>query len=402
MSTEKKLNLMVDNIRLGTSCSKNERVRKAVGFWKELEKYSYAVVKSLPVDSWNGSPSKHVGPAKSVRRQMVDEFGLSHGEENEWLRTKHAHEAVYKALENFESWRSNGMPGSAPSCSDNLYMRLSSNNPPEVVDNGDAGFGVRLPLFTYQGDDNDVWFSADVGGQKAEYLQRVCDGEFSVGNAELRVCTVEDGKDELYLNLSVSKEVSVPEVDEVEYAVGVDVGYAALFSCAAVEQGDGSVAAVDIDTSGEYKHHRDRLKRKYSELQRKGDLRSLEVKREKRNYTEQIMNTASRKVIELAVEHLPCVIYMEDLTGYREGSEDAIHDWPYRSFQEKVVYKAKEEGIPVEFVDPANTSRKCNKCGFVSEDNRVSRDDFECQDCGYTNHADVNASINIARRGIGN
>ena len=45
-------------------------------------------------------------------------------------------------------------------------------------------------------------------------------------------------------------------------------------------------------------------------------------------------------------------------------------------------------------VDPRDTSKRCSTCGFTHDDNR-NQESFECQQCGYENHADYSASKNI-------
>jgi IS605 OrfB family transposase len=58
-----------------------------------------------------------------------------------------------------------------------------------------------------------------------------------------------------------------------------------------------------------------------------------------------------------------------------------------------VERRAAARGIPVAYVDPANTSKMCSKCGCTGH--RV-RKRFECPACGAVIHADVNAALNIA------
>ncbi|WP_394294970.1 zinc ribbon domain-containing protein [Haloquadratum walsbyi] len=41
----------------------------------------------------------------------------------------------------------------------------------------------------------------------------------------------------------------------------------------------------------------------------------------------------------------------------------------------------------VDTVNPKNTSKRCNECGSIQDDNRY-RDEFECQRCGKQNHVD--------------
>ena len=50
-------------------------------------------------------------------------------------------------------------------------------------------------------------------------------------------------------------------------------------------------------------------------------------------------------------------------------------------------------------VPPAYSSQTCAACGHANPDSRLSQAEFVCQDCGYTDHADHNAAVVIAKRG---
>lgn len=56
------------------------------------------------------------------------------------------------------------------------------------------------------------------------------------------------------------------------------------------------------------------------------------------------------------------------------------------------------KGITITKVNPAYTSQECPNCGCVDPRNRKTRDLFRCICCGYTLHADTNASRNIRAR----
>ena len=52
-------------------------------------------------------------------------------------------------------------------------------------------------------------------------------------------------------------------------------------------------------------------------------------------------------------------------------------------------------------INAAYTSQTCSNCGCMDKRNRVSQSKFLCISCGYTDHADLNASANILALGIG-
>jgi transposase len=55
-------------------------------------------------------------------------------------------------------------------------------------------------------------------------------------------------------------------------------------------------------------------------------------------------------------------------------------------------------GINTAKINPAFTSQQCPICGSISKENRKTQETFCCVNCGHTNNADLNASINIMNR----
>ena len=66
----------------------------------------------------------------------------------------------------------------------------------------------------------------------------------------------------------------------------------------------------------------------------------------------------------------------------------------------KLEYKCQWYSRTLVAVPAQNTSLLCGKCGSVSPKNRRSQSRFQCQDCGHTANADVNAAENIRRQGL--
>ena len=57
--------------------------------------------------------------------------------------------------------------------------------------------------------------------------------------------------------------------------------------------------------------------------------------------------------------------------------------------------KLVERGVLVHKVDPTYTSQRCSACGWVRKGNR-KRKQFRCDECGFTQDSDLNASRNIS------
>lgn len=66
--------------------------------------------------------------------------------------------------------------------------------------------------------------------------------------------------------------------------------------------------------------------------------------------------------------------------------------------KDKLRFRLMDKGIDYEGVQPAYSSQECLRCGWVSRNNRKNQEHFKCEICGYTNNADLNASLIILGR----
>ncbi len=151
-------------------------------------------------------------------------------------------------------------------------------------------------------------------------------------------------------------------------------------------------------TGDEFDHWRREYEKRRGGLQRCGTRwaheNSQSVGRKEEGRFKQTLHRISNELVAEA-RHGCTVIAFEDLTDIRERTNASWgHKWAFNRLYEYVDYKAAEYGIAVEQVDPENTSRRCSHCGFTHPDNHES-ESFECQRCGYENHADYNAAKNI-------
>jgi putative transposase len=92
------------------------------------------------------------------------------------------------------------------------------------------------------------------------------------------------------------------------------------------------------------------------------------------------------------------------LLGYPRGvaqdkpGKGNTNMWSYRRLERRIAVTAENRGIPVFKVPEDNTSKECARHGCEVE--RGPRGLVRCP-YGHTMHADVNAAMNILKRGGG-
>jgi putative transposase len=82
----------------------------------------------------------------------------------------------------------------------------------------------------------------------------------------------------------------------------------------------------------------------------------------------------------------------------KSGLNRRIQDQGWGEFDRQLAYKLAWLGGKLLRVDPRNTSRKCNACGHISKENRLTQESFLCVECGHAANADTNAAKNIEGR----
>ena len=73
--------------------------------------------------------------------------------------------------------------------------------------------------------------------------------------------------------------------------------------------------------------------------------------------------------------------------------------WPFGQIQSYIDYKAKWAGVSVEYVSASYTSKICHACGTINRNLKLTDRSWLCPQCGAKLDRDLNAAINIERRG---
>lgn len=241
------------------------------------------------------------------------------------------------------------------------------------------------------------------GGRQQKFIEEALKGEW-------QFCTVEMVKrnGEWYAHFVLKKEVEL--IDEPETIIGVDVGEWNVAVAVAISKHNSSKPMKGQFWSGarvryvrgKYAHIRRNLQRKkrLDLVKRIGSKEGMIVN--------QILHTIAKEVVEYAKQFSKPIIIMERLNGIREEMNSSaklnrrLHAWSFRKLQQYIEYKANLEGIPVVYVNPKNTSKRCHRCGHVAR--KVEGREFRCPKCGLVYNRDLNSAINIAHaltRGVG-
>ena len=217
------------------------------------------------------------------------------------------------------------------------------------------------------------------------------------------------GKHEYYIQLSYKHPVKEHLVDP-EKVMGVDLGIVIPAMCATnfEEHYRMSLGGRKIITQNILQEKENRKIQKDITYNcrdghgRKYKLDGWDGKGHKvRNRSSTFNDFLSKRVVQQAITWGCGTIHLEDLSKIKGANENKfLKHWTYYDLQEKIIYKAKENGIEVKKIDPRNTSQKCSKCGHIAKENRPKGDKgqafFQCVNCGYEANADYNAARNIA------
>lgn len=196
-------------------------------------------------------------------------------------------------------------------------------------------------------------------------------------------------------------EIEEAEENEVGEFLGVDLG---MVNLAVTSDGDKHTGEA-LDKRRDWYAGRRAALQSVGSLSSKRRLRKLSGKQ--RRFQKHTNHCISKAIVGTAKD-TGRGIALEDLSGIRErvtvrrGQRARHHNWSFYQLRQFVAYKAALAGVPVQFVDPRDTSKTCSVCGHCSTSNRPTRDSFSCSVCGYVAPADLNAAVNIAARAVVN
>jgi putative transposase len=248
----------------------------------------------------------------------------------------------------------------------------------------------------------------EVGSVKLT-IPRNGDGIRITGTHEISVACIKQ-QIHCWHDLSSTKQINQIEADNQYYYITFEVDEAPIYEPNGFIGVDlnatGHVAVIASSSKilkrGKRAAH---IKRQYGSIrrrlrkQRKNNL-LRKLKNKEARVTRDINHKLTTELVNLA-KNTGQGIRMEDLKNIRirtnkrssKKTRRITNNWNFYQIRQFVEYKARICGVPVEFLNPAYTSKTCSRCGHLGT--RVKKS-FECLNCKHVEHADANAAFNIA------
>ena len=255
-------------------------------------------------------------------------------------------------------------------------------------------------------EDYHLWMPAQPNPEQRGWLEALNAGDATMGESRL---FERDGT--WYLHVTATRDVEErSEVSAEERTpIGVDIGEASLVTvCHRDDHGSPTAPELCADEGKTVR----RLRKSYFTAKRRLQTRGSDRVAESFGdglwrQIDDVFHRVTREVVEYAESVENPVLVLEDLTYIRESIDYGdfmnrrLHGWGFATLHAQIRYKAVEKGIPVETVNPHNTSKECHACGEGGY--RPRQATFKCTngDCWMGEYqADVNGAINIADRSL--
>ena len=247
-------------------------------------------------------------------------------------------------------------------------------------------------------DNGHVWLSKL--GEVRMFMHRPIIGEIKTLSVK------RDSVGDWFITMTVETDSKVEEAGTMQYPrfqpvkpVGIDMGLKSLITTS-----DGvQVEHLEFLRKSEKKlakaqRHLSR-KVKGSKKRRKAKTRVAKIHRKIERQRDDFSHKLSRNLVE---NH--DLIVLEDLNikgmvGNRHLAKSIV-DAGWNRIVQYTTYKAESAGTFTVLVDPKHTSQECSRCGNIKHDLKLSDRIYHCDVCGFKMDRDLNAAINIERKGM--
>ena len=192
-------------------------------------------------------------------------------------------------------------------------------------------------------------------------------------------CKIINGN--LYAVVFVKKDT--PKIKKCKKVMGADVGikHSVVTSDGYLGYGLSKIMKVQRNRHAERRRQRHKISNKT------------------KTCIKQILDREAKLILRRSLKNLAYVA-VESPKRLANLSSGKLQGWARSYFANRLIILGQESGVMVIEVSPYQTSITCPKCENVDKRNRATRDFFKCVSCNHSDHADRNAALNIAMKGI--
>jgi putative transposase len=212
---------------------------------------------------------------------------------------------------------------------------------------------------------------------------------------EIKAITIKRSTTNKWYAYFVCEDVPKKEYPQTDKVIGIDVGIKSYLT-----DSEGNKVVNPKFLKNAFRELR--IKNRKLARAKKGSNRRKETKLQVSECYEKITNQRHDFLHKLSTEYIKNydVIKVENLniqgmSRNKKLSRD-INDCSWGTFFNYLSYKAEDAGRTLIKVNPRNTSKKCNKCGSINHELKLSDRVWICENCGTTHDRDENAAINIS------
>ena len=207
-----------------------------------------------------------------------------------------------------------------------------------------------------------------------------------------------------YLHIPVTYNVEESNISDICNVVGIDRGINFVVATYDSHHKSGFVSGKAIKQK---RANYSKLRKKLQMRQTPSSRRRLKAIGQRENrWMQDVNHCVSKALVENNPKHT--LFVLEDLSGIRNATERVIVkdryvfvSWSFYDFEQKLIYKAKQNQSSVIKVDPHFTSQCCPVCGHTEKSNRNKKIHlFTCKNCGYKSNDDRIGAMNLYRMGI--
>ncbi len=248
---------------------------------------------------------------------------------------------------------------------------------------------------------------AVIGGKPEQLIRQALNGKegYSIGAPRLI-----NREEKVYLAVPVTTKVNVPKIENLTNptVIGVDLGINSLAAAVAISN-DERILPAKVVSGKRLKHQLGQLwgkRKKASRLNKSEEIQALDKKTQR--IIKHWINTTANVIVRYAAQFNHPIISLENLSTYQPTRRrtpwakpklrDQLSKWARGEMGKTIQRNAALHSIPVIWVNAAYSSCICPR-GCLCLLTRFSHSVFRCPACGIKLPRDVNAAIELARRG---